>query len=106
MSVKKENETMPQSGCSTVWNVLHLAAENIPTERERDKVRCDAEAHRDALLSGLETLGMLLSESTHGHQFNDYEIMSVGDFIKSSAALINGMNTLITGCDELNDKNN
>ncbi|HEQ3521852.1 TPA: hypothetical protein VGS91_004860 [Citrobacter freundii] len=56
MSVKKVNECTPQTGCSTVWNVLHIAAENIPTERERDNVRCDAEAHRDALLSGLETL--------------------------------------------------
>lgn len=53
MSVEKVNKCAPQTGCSTVWNVLHLAAENIPTERERDNVRCDAEAHRDALLSGL-----------------------------------------------------
>ncbi|WP_370620859.1 hypothetical protein NMD07_19150 [Citrobacter cronae] len=104
MSVEKVNKCAPQTGCSTVWNVLHLAAENIPTERERDNVRCDAEAHRDALLSGLETLGTLLSESTHGHQFNDYEMMSVGDFIKSSAALINGMNTLITECDKMKRK--
>ncbi|MCX9038974.1 hypothetical protein NLN82_23395 [Citrobacter portucalensis] len=104
MSVNKVNETIPQSGCSTVWNVLHLAAENIPTEGERENVRVDAEGHRDALLSGIEMLGTLLSESTPRYQFNNYEVTSIGDFMKTAANLINGMNTLIAGCEELNGK--
>ncbi|MCW8351233.1 hypothetical protein [Citrobacter portucalensis] len=104
MSVEKVNETTPQSGCSTVWNVLHLAAQNLPTEGERGDVRYDAEAHRDALLSGIEILGTLLSDSALHHQYDQHEMTTIGEFMRSAANLINGMNTLIDGCDRGNGK--
>lgn len=104
MPAKKMNESTLPQGCSTVWNVLHLAAQGISSDRERDNVRYDAEEHRDALISGVEMLGTLISDSAFRYQYNQCEIVSIGDFMKSAATLINGMNSLIAGCDELNGK--
>lgn len=90
---------------ASVWDVLHHAMDNIPSENARFQLRGDADCHRNALLDALEFIGLAIEASTLTHhrprEYTPQEIAKLGSFLMSAPELIRGMESLTEGYDEI-----